>query len=542
MVNDGFLYTKEQSNLKSNFIKEGWVTCYRADYDNKVEDILIYSYIVNSNKVKTCLENPNWEIAPSREGKPSIFGNNKYLSNSEKGFEPLLFVKHFKCATESISYIDVSEEFVLYFRLLEKGGNKQSRIFYFLDDNDGELEEVIRIEPKLVKIKYKYLLEYISIRKVNLVIAFNFIRFSDLKLSEMELQPAVKIYSDSNYKYSHELRDSIVSSTDGIKSDSYINGKYLIEYDKKKPAECWYSAWEKEKHEKFITGIDDEGNNILEGFENTNEKAFKLTYFKKDVLSKYYNEPDKYEVTDFSLESKFYSLKMDNNHDDYVAVFLTDLRSLTIKEQKYWALNNIPPKEGMWMSQTYYNVMIKGSWEECPETADYYFKYKYELFNEAWYKKYGWHFYKKLSKQDEYRFTALHIPINNNIKEFCEQMLSLVVITIDSLNEKEFEKIVGKNDGDKGIDKFERFLKMKHRHSKQMIAFLRNLQSLRSSFAAHRFSDKNAKKPMDFFKLKDNNYVEVAREIFVGSVFTMNTLEKAFLNIQNEGRNNGKII
>ena len=122
------------------------------------------------------------------------------------------------------------------------------------------------------------------------------------------------------------------------------------------------------------------------------------------------------------------------------------------------------------------------------------------------------------------------MPTTNNIKAFCEQILSIVIITIDSLNEKELSKGIVLQENDKGITKFEKFLKSKNKVLPKMFEFLRHLQNLRSGLVAHRFSDSNkeVKRAIKYFNLKDDNLVEVAREIFDKSNFTLNTLEKIF--------------
>lgn len=63
-----------------------------------------------------------------------------------------------------------------------------------------------------------------------------------------------------------------------------------------------------------------------------------------------------------------------------------------------------------------------------------------------------------------------------------------------------------------------------------MIIYLRNLHDLRSGLLAHPFSEKNSKiKPaMDYFKIENNNYKEVSKQIFINSIHTFNTLESKF--------------
>ncbi len=175
--------------------------------------------------------------------------------------------------------------------------------------------------------------------------------------------------------------------------------------------------------------------------------------------------------------------------------------------------------------------MVLGKFVDYPETPDLLFKARYKEFNEKWEKKFGWKLYKPLSLQDEHNFTSLHIPTTNNIKAFCEQILSIVKITIDSLNEKEIARGVTLESNEKGISKFEKFLKSKDCDFPDMIKFLRNLQDLRSGLVAHRFSksNKSAKRAIQYFDIKEDNLIEVANDIFIKFIHTFNTLETRLL-------------
>lgn len=287
---------------------------------------------------------------------------------------------------------------------------------------------------------------------------------------------------------------------------------------------------EKSRNESFIIEVDDEGELIYENCGETDGNHFKVTYFKKEVLNKYYNEPNKYNVDGFSVGSKFFRLKIDNNVDEYIPVFLVNLRMLPEMEQLHWKQYNIPPKEGMNISRTYYKTMIEGEWAEQPETVDLFFKSKYESFNKKWEEKFGWKLYKPLSQKDEYLFTALHKITSNNVKAFCEQTLTIVKLTIDRLNEKEIAKGLDLDSKARGIAKFEKFLESKGMQIPDMFEFLRNLQNLRSGLIAHTFSESNkdCEKALKYFGIESDNYVKVLEEIFVKSVFTFNTLEKYF--------------
>lgn len=308
---------------------------------------------------------------------------------------------------------------------------------------------------------------------------------------------------------------------------SWIHGKVFVGWENRDSKKFHFSIGD-EQFEKFITGYDDFGNEIFMDCRTTNEKYFIVTYFKKEVLDKYYNDPSKYKVDDMHLSSDFFSLKIDNNIEDYVAVLLIELGHLPHKEQLHWKQYNIAPQKGL--SSTYVKTFFEGNWEQKPETADLFFKNKYNEFNKNWKNKFGWEFYKPLSKENIHILTALHIPTTNNIKTFCEQILSLVILTIDSLNEKELGHGIILEKGDKGISKLEKYLLSNGIQMPDMISFLRNLQDLRSGLLAHRFSKsaKNSIRAIQYFGINEGNYIIVAKDIFIKSINTMNTMEKVF--------------
>lgn len=513
---DYFLIKERIKQLETTFIKDGWLTIYESS-----EDDLIYCCLVHNSKIEEYKSNTDWVIRPYYEGKPAVFGDGTYKTYSEDGYEPFIFIKHFNFNNGGEKYIDISEEFVLYFKLYEKAENKQNRKYYFIDEL-GDLDEVINVEPKRIRIKLKYLKEYIAVRQLHFAVCFDFMRVGNIDISENKIEFIDKDFKGENYIYNHLLRP-----LDG-KFQSWILGKKIISFDPSK-SKSYHFDYENQVYESFITGYDEEGNEVYQDCSKTNDKYFVVTYFKKDVLNKYYNEPQKYEVDGWHVKSNFFSLKIDNNNEDYVAVFLIELGYLPYKEQLHWKHYNIQPQKGI--SHAYYQTMIEGNWVDHPETPDLFFKHKFEQFNKKWETKFGWRLYKPLAKEDEHLFKALHIPTSNNVKSFCEQILSIIKITIDRLNEAELAKQITLDDNDKGITKLEKFLAVQQMQIPDMITFLRHLWNLRSGLLAHSFSNSNdkCKKAIKYFGIREDNYIEVAKDIFTKSIFTLNTLENKLL-------------
>ncbi len=531
MKRNYFLFEDKFPLIESSFTKDGWITIYESEGSND-DGFLIYPTLVKASHLKKYISDRNWDVTPGGEGKPCIISSmdkgkwvSKYYTFSDKEFEPFVFYKYFNFSGGQDRYVDISEDFIHYFKLYEKVKDKQNRTYSFIDDL-GDLDEVIRITPNRVLLKKKYLLEYISIRKIHFAICFDFMRIHAGSLSDLEVQPIDEDFKTPLANYNHYIR---ILPIEASKIQSWIHGKLIVPYDPKKSQSSYFDS-DNYQYESFLTGYDDNGNEVYQSCKKENGKLFTLTYFKKSVLDKYYNDPDRYQVDGWHVMSKFFTLKIDNNLEDCVPVFLVELASLPHKEQLHWKHFNIPPKNGI--SHTYYQTMIEGNWVENSESPDLLFKEKYTEFNKKWKENFGWQLYKAVSKEDEHYFTALHIPTSNNVKSFCEQILSIVKLTIDRLNEREMSKGVVTDSEDKGITKFEKFLQSKGIQIPDMIAFLRHLQSLRSGLIAHSFSktNKNCKKAMEYFEIGKKNYNEIAKEIFIKSIYTLNTLERVLLN------------
>jgi hypothetical protein len=179
------------------------------------------------------------------------------------------------------------------------------------------------------------------------------------------------------------------------------------------------------------------------------------------------------------------------------------------------------------MSRAAFERSMLGRFADA-ESVDFFFKQRFELFNNKWKKKFGWELFKPLAEKDEYYFKILHVPLTNEQREFDEQVLALTKVFIDSLNEKELAKgITQEKDNAKGLDKLEAFLKHHNGYSEPMMEFLRKLQGLRSACSAHRKGESYEKlKP--YFEIDEKDLTEVLEDILSKCVRTLNTLDKDF--------------
>lgn len=521
-----FLLESAQKDIHDKFIKGGWIDIF-SDGDQYSGGV--FCYLITDAHYDDHMKTYEKGIWKGSEGRPSVstfYGPNgevnRYSSFNKEGIEPFLYCKYFP----EERYIDVSEEFVNYFKLYEKGDSKQERKYFFYDELN-EKEEVIVITSSNVRIKQKFLMEYISVRKMHLAICFDFMAIGKVPLKEFGIELKRENFVGDWYNYDH-LIQVCFGSTD---FQSWIMGKVVIKYDPKKSDKTWYDH--DFEYEDFIIGHDDlSGEEVSVSCDSEAHQFFVPVFFKKGVLTKYYSDPAKYEVDGFRLSCSAFSLKMDNNSDKYVVVFLNDLRMLPQKEQLHWKHYNVAPGPGMGISGSYYDTMIEGNWARKSDAVDVRFKQEYSSFNKKWEKKFGWYFYKQPSGADIHLFNGLHLPADNSITTFCEQMLIVVKFTIDSLNEEWLVKGLPKIENEKGISKFERFIKNSGFDVPEMFIFIRHLQNLRSGMIAHKVSEsnKNYKKSIEYFGVTGENYHEVAASILGKSIWTISMLSKSFLN------------
>ena len=122
-----------------------------------------------------CKSPPGHIISYRRQKKPDA----RYLRyGREDGLEPILIQRHFHGIKQA--FFDVSEEFRHLYNLYYDGNEKK----YIIILDDGNEEDVIRINDESIKINAKYLKEFLAVKNANLVLYYNIDRFSSGKFSE----------------------------------------------------------------------------------------------------------------------------------------------------------------------------------------------------------------------------------------------------------------------------------------------------------------------------------------------------------------------
>lgn len=481
-----------------------------------LQDHGIYCALVPSRRVEQVLSTLNWDLTHNGgvPGSVAYHGEGKdrveYLRfGNDDGIEPLVIDRIFHGMRED--YKEISEEFRLFHRLYHDKKTDQ----YLKFDDDGNETVVAVVEDERVLIRVKEIRQFLAIREMHLSIQFDCREHSIHKLKELELE-----------KGSKERRDGLAvwglfyGDLDGIgerRAFSRLFGKRLVEPLPKSKSSLWgFEEKEDKKHIEFIIGLDEYGNDethtsnpgALANLFGVNPDApnyLTPVHFRRQVLDKYFQQPSKYSVGDSMLRcGSLWSLQIDNHHEDKVCAWLGDLGTeLPFQEQLYWRSFNIHPQGDV--SKTYFRRQILAQFADS-ERPDHIFVNRYAQLQRDCSEHLGWQLLLPLDAGDEYFIKSVRIPATDEQRDFDELVLGLTKMLIDSLNEKELNKLIAEADRPnlKGsISRLEAALQARvEKGYESQIAFLRKLQNLRSSSSAHR---------------KGSNYTKIANDFGVNN-------------------------
>lgn len=330
---------------------------------------------------------------------------------------------------------------------------------------------------------------------------------------------SVQSFDAPQVESSEEIKDSGLYARKHVTNDSIsgkpafgrLLGKRLIEA---LPIEkCGVWPYEEVKtYEAFIIGTHDDGSDAVFtsepdeladyfGKNVANPNYLTPVHFRKDVLAKYLEKPSLYSVEDGYLQcGSKWGLRMDNDHEDKVVVFLGDLgRDLPESEQRYWRSFNIRPDGGL--SDTCFKRSFLAQFTD-PTNPDLAIKIERRKLLEKWREAFGFDIYSEFHEDDAGVLADLRMPTSDEWIEFDRCTIAATKVFIDYLNESQLAKLAATevakmkaNDPEKpvrGIDKLQSWFRQNASESAldDLISSLRLLQELRSISAAHRKSSK----------------------------------------------------
>jgi len=487
----------------------------------------MYCALIPVSKAQNCLSNISWDLMHGW-GMPGAIeyheGKNRrveYLRyGNDNGIESLVIDREFYGMRDD--YVEICEEFRLFHRLYHD--RKQDRYFKYEDSGNEHLIAIV--EPNRVQIRLKEIRQFLAIKEMYLSLQFDYREHSVYTLEELGLEKGSEENRGDLFCWGLFYGDLGCRGTD--RAFSRLLGKRLIPPLPKEKSGLWgFTKKEPKKYVDFIIGLDENGNEIIHtsdpgelanNFGANPDAPHYLTpvQFRKQVLDKYYQQPNKYSVDSGVLYcGSLWCVGIDNHFDDRVAAWLGDLgRDLPYEEQLHWRSFNIPPTGGV--SETYFRRQILAQAIDS-DRPEHEFRKLYDRVQSECKKSLGWQILLPLAQKDFHYLKAIRVPSTDEQKDFDDLILALTKILVDSLNEKEFNKLIPaseRNEIKSGILRLERILQMcGFSGYESHIQFLRNLQNLRSAGTAHR---------------KGNNYQKIAKEFNVDNQ-SLSTVFKGIL-------------
>jgi hypothetical protein len=500
---------------------------FHTDFENGG----LYCALAPNGAVETVLSHASWDLS-KRDGLPGcavcyieekeIISYHRFGDDS--GIEPLIIYRSFHGIREP--YLELSEEYRHFHDLHYDAASQE-----FIKIGDDGIETVVGrlLGSQKMELRLREVRQFLAIKEMHLAVFFDIVRLSQINPAEIgpegdpiDFRQGLVCYSFHASPYDFALRRE-------HRSFSRLLGKKLIPPVSKDQSGMWpYHEGEK-KYEDFIIDVDENGApvthtcnpDLLANYFGANPSAppyVTPVFFRREVLAKYYANPEKYSVEDGYLRyASLWGLRMDNDHPSYVVVFLGDLgRDIPHSEQLYWRSFNVLPDGGV--SEVCFRRAFLNQFAD-PESLDLQFKHLFAHLQRRWQECFGWQLFRPLSDEDSHLYTALRVPITDDQAEFDAQVLALTKVLVDSINEKQLAAELGGVQADeRGISKLERYLEQRQLPERaNCIAFLRDLQDLRSSGVAHR-KGKNYDKVSARFSIGEKSLRKVFESILAQAI------------------------
>ena len=201
----------------------------------------------------------------------------------------------------------------------------------------------MRFVKERVEVRTPLLKQYIAARQMDLLLFTDF----NVHSAEEPQSTDTKRFSNATYAGRLDQYESRYSSSD-VYGSRYCAVK-VITPGAVETCGIWPFEEADDHYPDFIIGEDDQGKpvkytcnpDLLANYFGANPDAphyLTAVHFRRDVLSKYYDDPQMYSVEDGYLRcASLWGLDIDNDHDDRVVVFLGDLgQKLPSAERDHW--------------------------------------------------------------------------------------------------------------------------------------------------------------------------------------------------------------
>ncbi len=483
--------------LVPNIGREQWQTLY-SSADDGPHLFGMWCALLDDGAAARAIGHDSWDLMIG-DGKPSFAQSwpegtevtTYHRFGSRVGVRPLVLYRSFHGAFRQ--YAEIDEEFRLYHDLAED----RARGLLLSFDASGREIEVVRITSNEVRARLKHLRQFQAGTGLHLAIFLDSIRYSEIPLADIPANERGQVETDGMVRWRRNVVECDFKPE--YQTFSRVLCKVILAPPPPGKAGVWpFKDDDDQRAVAFIIGVDEEGNEIEHNSDpatlsnyfgaNPGEPHY-LTpvYFRREVLAKYFGEPERYQVSDGRLSClSLWGCQIDNDLDSHVVVFLGDLgRDLPYDERLHWRQFNVAPEGGV--SETSFRRSFLAQFADA-QSPDLTFRRAYRDIARDWEEAHGWPLFLSPSAGDAHLLDTVRVPVTNSQAELDEQIGHLTKLLVDSLNERELAARSGPlAEGIKGIGKLAGFLEATQFQERQsVVQLLRDLQTLRSTGSAHR--------------------------------------------------------
>jgi hypothetical protein len=356
---------------------------------------------------------------------------------------------------------DLLEEFRQFHNLYHDRKNDR----YISIDERGEDEVVVEVSDARVRVKTRYVKQFMAGRQRYLAVYFDHRADTTVNIEVAKQALPSRTVVEKDLRYSFNVGDLSLSL--GV-TFSRLIGKKIIAPPPVEECGVWPFETRRDRFVEFIIGVDANSRNILytadedelaNYFGKNPGSPHYLTpvWFRREVLRKYYDNPNKYSVEDGYVRcGDLWGLRMDNDLPNHIVVFLGDIGELHYDEQLYWRSFNIPPVADR-SSEVHFKRSYFAEFAD-PVSPDLVFKRRLVGLQEAWEHRYGWQLFRPLQDDDAHVIKQIRVPLSDTTAEFDHQVLLLAKLLVDS---RLVEELGGALPDERSIAKFGRFLALK---------------------------------------------------------------------------------
>ena len=347
-----------------------------------------------------------------------------------------------------------------------------------------------------MRARLKHLRQFQAGTGLHLAIYIDSIRYSELPLAQVPGNERERVEIAGTTRWRRNVVDC--DFKEEYESFSRLLCKVILPPPARDQAGVWPFKDADNREVAFIIAVNENGGEIehtsdpdaLGNYFGANPGAphyLTPVYFRREVLAKYFAEPERYNVSDGQLTClSLWSCQIDNDLPSHVVVFLGDLgRDLPYEERLHWRQFNVPPEGGVSETSFRRSFLVQFTDAQAPDLT---FRREYVSITRTWERAHGWPLFLPPSPGDSHLLDTVCIPVTNSQVELDVQVELLTKLLVDSLNEKELAARAGALEkGAKGIAKLTGFLERTRFPERQsVIQLLRDLQTLRSTGSAHR--------------------------------------------------------